>query len=244
MIGSPQQEMVWQAMSGTDGNVVVEARAGTGKTFTALHGMSLLNTTDVAFMAYNKAIAEELQQKVPVGVTACTTHSHGLKAIRDAGMAGKISGRKTWNIIEDIYGGKEKAKKEDQVKLMAIEKLAGMIKNTLSGELAQGVFSIGGGEMMQLIDRYSIDCSGKQDEVMDQACLVIQQSVELFERTKQLDFDDMIWLPIVMGYRIPKYEVLIVDEAQDLNKMCQACIIRLVVQDGRVMIVGDRSLAI
>ena len=37
-------------------------------------------------------------------------------------------------------------------------------------------------------------------------------------QTHIIDFDDMIWMPIVNGYPFPKYDVLFVDEAQDFNE--------------------------
>lgn len=243
--GSPQQEAVWSAIKDQDGHLVVEARAGTGKTFTMLHGLNLLGGSDsTAFMAYNKAIAEELQSKVPNGVVACTTHSHGLKAIREAGMSGKINGWKTWNLIEENYGGREKAKKEDQVKLMAIEKLTSLLKATLSGGVVDGIYTVSTQEMQVIIDRFSIDCGNKPTEVMEQAVNVVNQSIEIFQDKHEIDFDDMIWLPVVLGFRIPKYENVIVDEAQDLNRNRQELILRSVSKGGRILIVGDRRQAI
>jgi superfamily I DNA/RNA helicase len=61
--------------------------------------------------------------------------------------------------------------------------------------------------------------------------------------TGTIDFDDMIWLPLVNNYPLPHYPLLFVDEAQDFNEMQRELIVR-VVNGGRCIIVGDPNQAI
>ena len=58
-----------------------------------------------------------------------------------------------------------------------------------------------------------------------------------------IDFDDMIWIPLVENFPLPQFDVLFVDEAQDFNEMQRQMILRCV-GNNRVVIVGDRNQAI
>ena len=62
-------------------------------------------------------------------------------------------------------------------------------------------------------------------------------------QTHLIDFDDMIWLPLVNDYPLPTYDVMFVDEAQDFNEAQRELISRCV-NGGRCIIVGDRNQAI
>ena len=62
-------------------------------------------------------------------------------------------------------------------------------------------------------------------------------------QTHLIDFDDMIWMPLVNDYPFPKYDVLFVDEAQDFNES-QREMISKCVNGGRCIIVGDKNQAI
>jgi superfamily I DNA/RNA helicase len=59
--------------------------------------------------------------------------------------------------------------------------------------------------------------------------------------TKEIDFDDMLWLPIVLSIPMKKRDLLVVDEAQDLNRNQQEAALRL---GNRIVIIGDINQAI
>src|SRR5690606_3995226 len=59
-----------------------------------------------------------------------------------------------------------------------------------------------------------------------------------------LDFDDMVYMPLVHKCRFWQFDVVMVDEAQDTNAARRALIRRLVRPGGRVIAVGDRHQAI
>ena len=86
---SKYQEDVFNSV----GNVVVEAKAGSGKTTTIVELCKRLKGS-VLFLAFNKAIATELQKR---GVPASTIHSFGLSAFR-----GKVDDWKIPNLCKRI----------------------------------------------------------------------------------------------------------------------------------------------
>jgi superfamily I DNA/RNA helicase len=62
-------------------------------------------------------------------------------------------------------------------------------------------------------------------------------------QTHHIDFDDMIWIPLVNEYPLPNYDIMFVDEAQDFNESQRELISRCV-NGGRCIIVGDKNQAI
>jgi superfamily I DNA/RNA helicase len=59
-----------------------------------------------------------------------------------------------------------------------------------------------------------------------------------------IDFDDMIWLPVVRDLPLPTYDYVFVDETQDLNPAQLEIVIRAAGDKGRIIAVGDRRQSI
>lgn len=222
IVGSPQQDIVWGAISKDSENIVVDARAGTGKTLTMIEGLKKVpSSKSSCFVAFNKSIATELTEKVPKHSRACTLHSLGNAAIREAGYRPQLNQYKTHDLIEKFFGRSYLSKPQ----VNALAKLIGYCKNTgtdplITPNLLELAFSLGiddwiTTEMYHSVNRIMSDSMGM---------------------THVIDFDDMIWLPIVLNLPIRKYDFLVVDEAQDLNRIQQS----LALYAGRrIVIVGD-----
>lgn len=60
----------------------------------------------------------------------------------------------------------------------------------------------------------------------------------------KIDFDDMVWLPVVRKLRQRKFDRVFVDETQDLNAAQIELTLRAVRDDGRILAVGDPRQAI
>lgn len=83
------------------------------------------------------------------------------------------------------------------------------------------------------------------DRICDIVLLVLnRQTDEAFYGKGKLtiDFNDMIWLPVRCGWVVPKYELVVIDEAQDLS-YTQIELATLICK-GRIFIVGDDKQAI
>lgn len=84
-IPSPYQEKIFDFITEGEGNAVVSAKAGSGKTFTIVNAMKLIPKTKKAiFIAFNKSIADELNEKLKnnSNCMAYTTHSLGFRMVR------------------------------------------------------------------------------------------------------------------------------------------------------------------
>jgi superfamily I DNA/RNA helicase len=239
IIGSPEQKNFWYELVNGDKHIMLEARAGTGKTFSCIEGCRQYlvenSRAKIAMVAYNKSIATELEAQVPEEVTACTMHSLGYKAIRNhVGGKVKVNNWKTVNILEELLG-KEELKKLGSGFQYSMKKVASLAKNVL---VSRDNFDK---DFDSMISHYNIQLNG--DEAMIKKLLprVLSRSLEILD---EIDFDDMIWLPVVIGMELEKFDILFVDEAQDLNRPRQQLAIGSLADEGRLIAVGDPKQAI
>ena len=225
--GTEEQEEIWNEIVNTNNDVIVNAGAGTGKTFTIVEGANRVNASRMGFLAFNKSIATELAERLPEHVEAKTFHALGMKAVRDAVGRTKVNNWKVKNIIDGILGRDYFA--QPLVKLISLVK-GSMIDCTDNKEI------------YKLIDEYNIEFKTPREEVMgvDLVCQILD---ECKKQTNEIDFDDMIWLPLVNNYTLPQFDILFVDEAQDFNEM-QRQLVLACTQLGRCIIVGDKNQAI
>lgn len=69
------------------------------------------------------------------------------------------------------------------------------------------------------------------------------QQAQMVEK-RAITFDDQLWLPIVNGWELPKYDLVMVDECQDLSPARRKLVLMSLKPGGRVVAVGDRYQAI
>ena len=187
--GTKQQEAIWHELANGKGDVIVNAGAGTGKTFTIVEGGNRANGNNMAFLCFNKSIATELAERLPEGVEAKTFHALGFAAIRSAGIRTKVNNWKVKNFINDILG-------KDYQDTSQLCKLISLVKGSLvDGNDRKSI--------LQIIDAYNINFNSSREEEM--ALNNIPVLLEMCKQnTSMIDFDDMIWLPIAKGYSMPK----------------------------------------
>ena len=223
--GTEQQENIWNDMQNGDGHIVVYAGAGVGKTFTIVEGANRMSGKK-AFFAFNKSIATELGERLPDDVVCSTMHSFGFKAIRSAGRT-KMDKSKTFKIIQEVCGSDYFA--------VPLAKLVSLMKGALvEGNDRQ--------QIARIIDKFNINFESDMDEVI--AYDSLPRIMRMSRNYTTIDFDDMIWIPIVENLPVEKFDVVFVDEAQDLNEMQRQLIYRCVEPNGRCVVVGDPNQAI
>ena len=78
--------------------------------------------------------------------------------------------------------------------------------------------------------------------------LIITQGQRALQASNALseiiDFDDMIYLPLIRGLKFWKYRWVFIDEAQDTNPARRALVRAMLAPGGRVVAVGDRHQAV
>jgi DNA helicase II / ATP-dependent DNA helicase PcrA len=231
--------------------LLINALAGTGKTTTSLFGlgakvprgmrlsdeqkeiiklMRSMKWESAAAMAFNKSIADELKTRVPPGVEAATSNSFGNRAwCTHLGVSRvAVDGYKTNILFRDVA---KDVPYRDRVLLEgSVCGLVNNCKNYLIDPIADP------DKVQWLADRFDLDFTL---QILDYVQKVYKMGLD---GSKLIDYNDQIFLPIYYGVKIPKYDMVLVDELQDLNVARQEFAFRMA---GRYIVgVGDRHQAI
>lgn len=242
-IWSPQQEAIFKECKSGSGHVLVTARAGTGKTTTILEATKYLSG-DILLCAFNKRIAEELQARLDAQpgpqVRAQTLHSLGFGFLRRAIGTCVLDDRKPERIIAQVYEKNNKGMSKDS--LYAMKRLCAMVKETM---LINPRNITETSEAIEITD-VAFGCTdllapAERGVLLELAPYVIQAMTNL---DGTCDFSDMLYLPLVHDFVRPTFDVVIVDEAQDMNAAQLEIAKRAVKKNGRIIVVGDDRQAI
>lgn len=244
---SPQQTALFNWVTNGSGNAFVVAVAGAGKTTSLVESMKLM-VGGIALVAFGKPIAVELQARLKeVGLSnaeAGTFHSFGFRAWRKIAPKVQVTDSRDKNkLIFDNLGVPEDYRAFCSKAISFAKQRAlgvfGQIRDTH--------------EWSKIVDRFDL-----ADELPDEATSgdvelsveeAIDWSIKSLEASNRLckemiDFDDMIYAPVLFGARCWQYDWLLVDEAQDTNPARRALARKMVKKNGRVIFVGDPRQAI
>jgi superfamily I DNA/RNA helicase len=241
---SPQQQAVIDFVRDDRRSAFVEAVAGAGKTTTLVDALSEARGS-VAFVAYNKKIADDIKAKIaPLNlgnrVRAGTFHSFGLATWRRAYPGVKCGPDAT----------REKA--DRTVKALNIPKPLESFTLRLMSLAKQAAIGLYGAVEDQklyydIVDHFDMAYDLEDDELIPKGIDFAMRGLRLHAKhaPEIVDFDDMLWMPVISGVRVWQNDVVFVDEAQDTNP-CRRAYVRKMLNSrgGRAIFVGDRHQAI
>lgn len=212
----------------TDHTVVI-ARAGSGKTSTIVEGFKYIPRGKKTLMvAFNKSIADELKQRAASYIDVMTLHSLGYRAIKQTfGNDVVLDNNKCFTIVKDLI--------EDwDVELnQSICKCVSLCKGFLVDAPAK---------VADLMDEFGIETF---DMNRDNFIKIVIKTLGLCKAAnKIIDFDDMIWFPFVYRLNVGKFDIVFVDEAQDLNAAQITMVLSAIKPGGRIIAVGDPAQSI
>ncbi len=240
----PTQEQldIYDIVVNSKDNILIEALAGTGKTYTLVEVCKLLpkNDIDVTFLAFNKVIADTLKAKLPDNVRCQTTYSAGLGALKrkykdivfDEFKADKIIKEKSknWKLGDEFKGNESKVEKY----IRDIRKMVDLCRLTLTLDPKY---------IPYLCDKYDIKHKESKDLKRIMSVLEI-----LMNDKSSYDFVDMVFISATdpKVWFFPQDYVLL-DEAQDISKCQQRIIEKIIKKDrktgtitGRLILCGDK----
>jgi hypothetical protein len=234
---SDRQRAVEQCFVDDTCNILMGARAGSGKTTMLRHLASFRKPQQsVAYLAFGKKNAAEGRNKLPREVSCSTTHGFCNRWLRQTLKMPKDSNEsKTWQLLEDIYPAMSNPDRKRIRK--SIFRLVGLAKN----------FACKPGDSAALqaaMEQYSFELENQQEvhAVLDVTGEVLEKSLP--RPGYEYCFDDLLWWPIVLEMKPPKYDVVLADECQDFNA-CQIELLRRLAEGGsRIIAVGDPYQAV
>lgn len=244
-------------------HIIINAGPGTGKTTTMIAGLNkVINRVDpewepteeqqtiweamkghyatIGFQAFNRSIANEIQEKVPKGVKASTFHAFGLKVLRNHGYKLRPDGNNVKYIVKDLQG----YKKQDRQSLTdfktgnSVSRIVSLLKSNLLDASTENV--------NLMVDMFNLTLPEKvsNETIVDLCkkvmihCLDVKPDISGY-----MDLDDMLWLPLMLDldFKGSRFGLLISDECQDMNKIQH----ELVLKSGlRLICIGDKNQSI
>lgn len=230
---SVYQEAIFDTVLTTDKNIVVNATAGSGKTFTAVEISQLIPTNKkVAFLAFNNSIVEELSMKLAPHIKCATLHSLGMNILMNFYKARLIVNEfKTFRFSEKYL--KHLDRKEKFRKQFLYRDVLDKMRMTMA--------SINNSSIMNIAEYYDIPIELEDTDNIE-SILEDMKVYNYFLGTENnvIDFTDMIYLPVTQErLKLPRYDFTIIDELQDLNKCQQDFVKKLIGDKGRFIGLGD-----
>lgn len=248
---SKYQSAIYDAILNTNANIAVQAGPGSGKTTTIVEASKMIDPRkESLFAAFNKTIVEELSNRLPKHVVCSTLHSLGMSALMSHFRTSfKLNEFKSFPFIEEVLKKKPQPEVKDELEKKALIKqqmnyrfqmrdAIDLVRMTMTELNVDALF--------QMCIYYSIDLL--QSEMED--IIAVIKKLDVYNRsfTKKhcyLDYTDMIFLPVSNPkIKVPQFDFVFIDEAQDLNKAQQLFLNRLVKPTGRSIVVYDKKQAL
>lgn len=263
---SKYQKDIFKFILEDDKNGLISAVAGSGKTTTLIKALEIIpEGKSVLFMAFNKSISDEISKRVPKNkfIDVKTVHSYG-NSLLSSYIETEIEPDKyrlVYKNVINFLSGKDldsiKKYKFDQEHISYIE----FIRNFTNGKdlydtnfrnnvnklvnlsrlhfIDFDTFSIGISELKMIANQNSIESNDYECEVSWYI-----SKLGMYDN-KIIDYTDMVFLPNLFKFDVPKYDFVFIDECQDLNT-CQRLLMLQAVkpETGRFIAVGDPKQSI
>lgn len=218
---------------------MISAYAGTAKSTTLEMAAPGVKTPALA-LAFNRKIATELQERLPLNFKSRTLNSLGHLAwirannLNSVNLDGNKLGKVVTAVAREMKTPLLTHQWEEVRSGVKAAMLAGLSPNNMGKPIIQDDIET----WRELIDPAD---SSDFDFMYDIAWRTLEASIDL-ARAGQMSYDDQIYCPTILGGAWEKYPRVFVDEAQDLSmlnhEMLKLCSI------GPIAAVGDSRQAI
>jgi superfamily I DNA/RNA helicase len=258
---SKNQKAIFKFVTDEEGNAVVNAVAGSGKTTTLIEAVKLIGSDKrILFLAFNKSIKQEIQVRINalnlLNVEVDTCHGFGYKAIINASNSQiELNNRKYPQLYKAIVSFIETGDEEAIIKYkFTADDLVCLKDFTIDDEIKEKYefqkrviqlaafgrlfLTTSADEMKQISKNYSMSLEDNE-HILAEILIKLGDKVE-----SEIDFTDMIYLPNDKDLDCPKYDFVFIDECQDLNSAQRNLMLKSLDVDSRFLAVGDRNQAI
>jgi len=236
-VPSKYQQAVYDHITNGNGNAVIDAVAGSGKSTTIINAIKLIPTSKtLLFLAFNKAIVEELKMKIGnlPNVEIRTLHSLGMSAMLKSFRFSVDDKKYTTYINNSIKYGQikptiELVEEEVQTYTQNLKKLVDLYRVNLCTNLQT---------LETVASKYEIP-------TLDNECEMALNVVKWgLNQISTIDFTDMIYFPNVKKLQMPQFDYVFIDECQDLSGCQRELFLKALKPNGRFIAVGDPHQAI
>lgn len=241
-VWSPEQQNIFNWFEAPDlsqGNLTIDAVAGSGKTTTLIEGVTRAPEQNPLVCAFNKRIADELNTRLQRTLaTAKTLHGLGYGLIRRhwKGMPVAEDDQRAEQITRAVVA---------QDTPTPIRRLVSKL-HTKAREMCP--LDWDEDALTELALRF--DCEPDEGWKQYDLQYVVHRAAEALvhatttapTRAVGIDYADMVFLPLAWDLTSREYDLTVVDERQDMTAAQLELAMR--VSSGRICLVGDRHQAI
>lgn len=251
---SVHQRAIFNFILSGQGNAVVRATAGSGKTTTLVEiAKRLPKDLKVCFLAFGRDAAIELKARLPKHTKAQTVHAAGMAALRNylrkRDIIFKCEPYKYHALIKQHMNA---FKLEFAISNEVLQETELYLQNLLSFARLNLINTKDPSELRDLAVRYNLEPPTHvelEDAAHEALPQILRVGADIALQQGICDFGDMIYLPHYYGpYRPdmqPKcYDIVCVDEAQDYSPLSLEFTMQMVKPNGRMLFVGDPRQAI
>lgn len=213
--------------SPTAPNILIDAKAGTGKTTVECHALNEVRKADASLRILAIVFGNEDGQRLrdrTQGIEGVTTHAFCMQIMRSQ-YGAKLNKRKLDGLLLTVCGEEEEVLVENVKALVVKLKADAVHRNDMAGIGAT-------------IETYGLNYT--EDEITN-IITKAREVLRLGEDIKEtgFDFDDSLYYVAINDVKLPHYDIVAVDECQDLNA-CQHILLRKFRDAGsRLIAVGD-----
>jgi superfamily I DNA/RNA helicase len=263
---SKYQKDIFKFILNDNKNGLISAVAGSGKTTTLIQSLEIIpDDKSVLFLAFNKSISEEISKRVPKNkyIDVKTVHSFGYSVLSSniETVIEPDKYRLVYKNVINFLSGKDlesiKQYNFDKEHISYIES----IKKFMNGkDLYDTNFRNNVNKLVNLSRLHFIDFETFSIGVSELKMISMKNSIESNDYECEvswyisklgiyvnniIDYTDMIFLPNVLKFNVPKYDFVFIDECQDLNT-CQRLLMLQSIkpETGRFIAVGDPKQSI
>lgn len=238
---SPLQNAIIDYAINGDASMRIDGVAGCAKTTTSEAMFKFRAEAGYPggqYLCFNKAIQREAQPMMEqYGARANTFHSFGMQALRKVIPKFDVDGNKPYAVERWAMQNADLTFDRDMD--LCIPQALSYCRNTAFTPNSDPF------DMEQAMQAFGLPCD--QDAYSVLASLMpelMRYSIYLAREQGIIDFDDMLWLPVVLNAPFNRHDWIVVDEAQDTAPIQQEILVRSVTAQGRICIVGDPHQAI
>jgi len=225
-----EQRAIIDAATSAAESVMINAYAGTGKSTTLQMLGPHVPQKRVLALAFNKSIATGLKRRFPAHFKIMTLNGLGFLALTRLVPGAKFEGQKLLVIAH---------------KLGLIGDEAAEVREICALAMNAGIVPAEFGVKGIIEDSYENWAALGDHEPASEAIGAAREMLSLGIREAlqgSINFDDQVYMSVFFGARYPRYEMVLVDEAQDLSPLNHLQITKC--KPERVIAVGDRFQAI
>lgn len=245
MTPTDEQSAILTAGAAT-GNLTIRALAGTGKSATLLLLERASKTKPILYLAFNKKIVEAIEYKPSAKPEEAAKRVTSTTTVRTFNSIGHriwakavnrnltLNAKKVQEILRQII---EEVPRRDQGPLWDSywPVVQGVALAKALGYVPEGKFP----NAQRAISASAFHSSLEElpdDLITDLIDVTLTRSITA-AYAGNIDFNDQVYMPALFGGTYPRFPLVMVDEAQDLNPVNHSLVNRLV--KGRFINVGD-----